>query len=459
MKNVIIKLVNLEIANFKNVQNGKISFPNNNKELGSAEIIGVYGQNGSGKSALINSLYILKKVISGDELPPDVIHYIQKGSDTASFNFTFLYKYKNEEKQIFYEYALKIVENNVVISKEKVAFKNMLDTKHSKTTIIESSNDDDEVIFTPQIRFEQFAKGNKGLVTDLIVAKKLAYREQRSFIFNDETRKLLDRGLFDKDHLFLLEALVIFARINLFVIQIDRQGVINTDTLIPLAMHIDDMKGNTLTAGDLPLRFGINKYPDQALILFKKLAKQYSLLMNKIIPDLEIIYKEYGKETLKSGELVTNVELFSKRGETTIPIKYESDGIKKIISIISVLIAMYNRESVSVAIDELDSGVFEYLLGEILKVINDSGKGQLLFTSHNLHPLEVLDKESIYFTTTNPRNKFIKFANIKNNHNLRNMYFRIIEIGGQKECVYEETNGYDIARAFRLANKELAVDE
>lgn len=48
-------------------------------------------------------------------------------------------------------------------------------------------------------------------------------------------------------------------------------------------------------------------------------------------------------------------------------------------------------------IDELDSGVFEYLLGELLSVFSDGGKGQLIFTSHNLRALEMLNKQSIYF--------------------------------------------------------------
>ena len=80
---------------------------------------------------------------------------------------------------------------------------------------------------------------------------------------------------------------------------------------------------------------------------------------------------------------------------------------------------MYNNKSIFVAIDEMDSGIFEHLLGEILGTINKTGKGQLLFTSHNMRPLEVLENTNIYFTTTNPDNKYIQFTGIKANHNLR----------------------------------------
>ena len=30
-------------------------------------------------------------------------------------------------------------------------------------------------------------------------------------------------------------------------------------------------------------------------------------------------------------------------------------------------------------VDELDAGIFEYLIGEILQIISESGKGQLIF--------------------------------------------------------------------------------
>ncbi len=72
---------------------------------------------------------------------------------------------------------------------------------------------------------------------------------------------------------------------------------------------------------------------------------------------------------------------------------YSIIGIKKIVSILQLLIVVYNNPSITVAIDELDSGIFESLLGELLNIISEKGKGQLIFTSHNLRPLS--DQQSI----------------------------------------------------------------
>ena len=129
-------------------------------------------------------------------------------------------------------------------------------------------------------------------------------------------------------------------------------------------------------------------------------------------------------------------------------------GLKKIISVLQLLIVVYNDSSITVAIDELDAGIFEYLLGELLRIISEKGKGQLIFTSHNLRPLETLDRGFIAFTTTNPENRYIRLNHVKTNHNLRDFYYRDIVLGEQNEPVYEPTNNYEIALAFREAGEQ-----
>lgn len=109
------------------------------------------------------------------------------------------------------------------------------------------------------------------------------------------------------------------------------------------------------------------------------------------------------------------------------------------------------------AIDELDSGVFEYLLGELLRIISEKGKGQLIFTSHNLRPLETIDKGFVAFTTTNPNNRYIRLANVKENNNLRDFYYRDIILGEQTDAVYDLTNNAEIALAFREAGESIGT--
>lgn len=107
------------------------------------------------------------------------------------------------------------------------------------------------------------------------------------------------------------------------------------------------------------------------------------------------------------------VEVVSEREGRVIPFRSESDGIKKIISILSALINAYSSPKAIIVVDELDSGIYEFLLGELLEVFSRGAKGQIIFTSHNLRPLEILNKENIIFTTVNSKNRYIKKTDIK----------------------------------------------
>ena len=178
-----------------------------------------------------------------------------------------------------------------------------------------------------------------------------------------------------------------------------------------------------------------------------------NIVLEQLVPGLTISLKNLGPQALDNGGKGSRIQLMSLKNNKEIPLKNESEGIKKIISILQLLIAVYNQPSVTVAIDELDSGIFEYLLGELLRIISEKGKGQLIFTSHNLRPLETLDRGFIAFTTTNPFKRYIRLTNIKDNNNLRDFYFRDIVLGEQKEEVYELTNNAEIALAFREAGE------
>ena len=132
--------------------------------------------------------------------------------------------------------------------------------------------------------------------------------------------------------------------------------------------------------------------------------------------------RDYGKQDLDSGEDGWKVELMSVRqGHKPIPIRMESEGIIKIISILNALIQAFGNPSICLVIDELDAGIFEYMLGELLDIFQNSAKGELIFTSHNLRALEMLDKESIMFSTANPENRYIHMKNVKGSKKKENM--------------------------------------
>ena len=185
--------------------------------------------------------------------------------------------------------------------------------------------------------------------------------------------------------------------------------------------------------------------------LINKAIESMNIVLCEIVPGLKIKMSELGTEIGKDGEQVQRVQLVSLKNDKELPLQYESEGIKKIISILQMLIVVYNEPNITVAIDEIDAGIFEYLLGELMKIISEEGRGQLIFTSHNLRPLETINRGFVAFTTTNPDNRYIRLTNIKPTHNLRDFYFRDIQVNEQAEETYEITHNSEISFAFREA--------
>ncbi len=174
-------------------------------------------------------------------------------------------------------------------------------------------------------------------------------------------------------------------------------------------------------------------------------------MISKIVPCLSIaVRNKESSISTKTNRKLCSFTLVAIRDEIEIPLKYESDGVRRIISILNLLIAAYNDRSFTVAIDEIDSGIFEYLLGEILSITRDGLKGQLVFTSHNLRPLEVLPAKYLCFTTTDSNERFTRLSQ-RGNSNLRDTYFRNIILGNEKVSVYNSTDKYDIEFALQKA--------
>ena len=459
MKDSIVRIQKIELINFKNVKNGIIEFKNNtnNSEeyIPSSEILGVDGQNGSGKTALVNACNFFKSLLEGLPFPNDAYNYINIYSNEATVKIELYMNVQKEEYIVNYEFSFKKVDDKkVVICKEKLGCsKKENGLWNSKVTLIDYDIENKEEIFLPKYRYSEILTNNKENIVNLKVAQRLAIDKNASFIFSNEVKSIFLNAKQQKDINIILETLTYFARCNLFVIMNDHTGIISMNVLMPLSFRLEEKE--QITSGDILVGLGgVSVVSKPAFEILNLIINQMNVVLKYIVPSLQIELFNYGEQHDENGNQGIKVELLSVKDKAKLPIKYESEGIKKIISILSALIAMYNNPSICMVVDELDSGIYEFLLGEMLKVIEKGGKGQLIFTSHNLRPLEILSKESLYFTTTNTENRYIRFSNVKPNNNLRSLYIRSINLGGQKEELYEETNSIEIQRAFRLAGEK-----
>lgn len=466
MKNSIVRIESVVIQNFKNVACGCLTFENTRKKY-DASILGLYGQNGSGKTALIDAVALLKFALCGMQIPAEFGNFINVDAESSMLKFEFkvLNTMTGGIYKVFYEFSIHrtlddssknvaspeagFAKYKVVVSDEVLSCAySCCDVTKRLEPVIDTRTKE---IFVPRTGYNVLVGKNKSVATDLIVAKKLALATSRSFVFSRELLTEIRRNCKAEWQLFMLESLVSFGNFGLFIINTANSGRISMNVL-PLAFKYEG-KGIG-AAGNLMIPFnGTAVVPQEAVDIVKKVISDMDIVLSKLIPGLTIHVKDLGSQVLSDNNMGSKIQLMSAKNGKEIPLRYESEGIKKIVSILQLLIVIYNEPSITVAIDELDSGVFEYLLGEILRIISEKGKGQLIFTSHNLRPLETLDRGFVAFTTTDPSNRYIRLSNVKANNNLRDFYYRDIVLGEQSKPVYEATDNHEIALAFREAGR------
>lgn len=462
MKKDIVRLASLTLKNIKNVANGTIVMPLNGDKtfaIDQAEILGIYGQNGSGKTAVVDAFYFLQRVMQGVSVSAELNDYIDTDATEAEINAEFKIYRVACLYEVGYHVCFARQDGQVIIKREHLNCAiNTEDGKRSnKIIFMDYCHEDTENIFMPQKRLNELIGKNKNLKTDLLVAKKMAEKSNCSYIFGDVHRDIISKNTernFAKYKLVIID-LFNFAWRDLFVIRNSRSGYITANIALYMAFRYENEYQGL--KGDLPIPL---KEPVVIGAKSKKLldviVEQINIVLCTIIPGMKIEVKDYGEQALDNGETGHKVELMSVRnGRKAIPIRMESDGIIKIVSILNVLIQAFGNPSICLVIDELDAGIFEYMLGELLDVFAKYAKGQLIFTSHNLRALEMLESNNIMFSTTNPENRYMQMKKVKESNNLRCMYIRSITLGGQEEEIYEETDSIKIARAFRKAGKAL----
>ncbi len=464
MNKRIVRIESMSIENFKNVKYGKLDFGNKNKNY-RASIVGLYGQNGSGKTALIDAIQLLKFALCGNVIPTKYADYINVDSDYATLKYQIQIRKEEGIYDVWYQFCLrKTIDDTAINVEDEDNTNDIVKAELFDEVLSYSFSSDKEKIrkgalidtrineiFGPKPKFEELVGEEKAQLTDLLVTKRLAQTTSRSFIFSRNMVNVFRKNCKNEGYMNILEGLIAFGNKELFIIDNESIGLISLNTL-PLSFKYREKNSEAL--GSIVLPLGAPKLiSEDAFEVTKKIIDNMNIVLEQLVPGLTVSTVDLGTALLKDGKVGKQIQIMSLKNGKEIPFQYESEGIKKIVCILQLLIVVYNNPSITVAIDELDGGIFEYLLGELLNIISEKGKGQLIFTSHNLRPLETIDKGFIAFTTTNPEKRYTRMTNVKGTNNLRDFYYRDIVLGEQSEQMYNPTNNFEIALAFREAGE------
>ena len=439
------------IENFKNVVHGELTFENKRRPYGPS-ILALYGQNGSGKSALIDCLLAFKLLVTGEPLPRRFADYVHKDAEFARF----VYEFDHNDGRAKYEVEFRDNEGAPQLVSETLSYVSD-ETNRLKTAFTTKGYDE----YGPKALQVAMAEGN-------MPNRKELFDKGASLFFS------LDIKYPDQSEWYWLALeICAFTENEVFVIGTKEAEAIESGELVIAYDYvnnsvpfynpengmdvIDYAETHSIDGEGWKLRISTDSQAPTLLpkslcvSLSQGWVKGINHLIEQLIPGMQLDLVE-----LESGdEDAVPVYIQSRRGSIAIPLSCESRGVQKLVAIAWMLSGVYNDSSFVAVIDEIDSGVFEYLLGEILRTVSEEGEGQLIFTSHNLRPLEVMDKGYIAFTTSNPKQRYMRLRNVKATNNLRDFYYRSIYLGGQKESIYDPPTSGNLSMAFMMAGQEI----
>ena len=461
----VVRITKIILENFKNVEYGEIDFhcgkyfvPYGSK----ADILGLYGQNGSGKTALIEALYILKQLLRGSKVQNLFSECINKNAKFAKLTFLFELQYEDGRvRKAMYEFCLDQIKITDDAEERMDAVQDFAALPYSKyrvrvfdevlsmsgpfhgndqrmNPVIDTTGD--ERPFGPKSR-HKFMIGpdkNNRKALDLEVNRRLAGKRSQSFIFMPETLEYLKECADYSEYLQVLLELNFYGLNYFFVVNTRSSGLIRLN----LALLLHTPAGSFPIQTDRPTAM-----PQDVFVTVSQYISKVNTVIEQLVPGLSIELRSIAQPVMKDGSVGQMVEVIARRNGTELPLRDESDGIRRLISMLSLLTAAYNDPSFTLAIDEFDAGIFEYIWGEMLEIFAEHGVGQLIFTAHNLRPLEVISKKFLYFTSTDPKDRYVQLKSIARTNNMRNVYFRQIEHGNE-EKVYNETKRDEIIKAL-----------
>lgn len=479
----MIRLTALELSHFKNVDFGRIEFPQLSH---GGSVLGIYGQNGSGKTAVIEALDCIDRLLSGAPLAAQSADYLKSDSQHIGIKVSYAVDFPDVDLGLSasIDYEVHLASHGHGALHPVMESLSMRMDGSSKRLLIEHFLDDegqnpkDAVSwrFSPKGRWRSIKAFSGECERLCTLAEGAAAERGTSFLFSKAFTQALsafleackdDAGALRSDLpktvyaalgetaaplLSVIVKMKRYAQRRLYVLPTAQGSAVSFNLMFLSTVAEDEdagLHGFVELDMDAPCNIRLDQYE-----CLKETVSRINGVLGALIPGYSVEVADLGPVVLDQGDDGRRVELLSNRGGRCIPFRCESEGIQKITAITSLLIDVYNDEECCVVIDGFDSGVFEFLLGELLEVLSSKGKGQLIFTAHNLRALETLPPKCLVFTTSNPNNRFVRFKGVRPSNNLRDQYLRAINLGGQDEEVYVPTDKFAIDSAFYRAGHQ-----
>lgn len=460
-----LKLRKIKLKNFINAKDGMIKITPESK------VVGIYGPNGSGKTTLVKAFKCAKAIFSerkpGNDSDEVVLpsSLIMIGEDKATITMEWEI---GTEGTLEYSFSIRssdVQPGEAYISSESLNCKGLSDQQDFSMQINKRGYKND----LKELGLQLTSLANKldGLLfpkeyslEKLKDAYKETRKENRSFFAYDGLFSIIEDGRdSDKAESFsnlisdVLFSLHWYFKIMYFFGDTE-EGQTRRDT------NFDDFASTFyfLIYPDEVERMGIDPIEEiedyneieNLKNLCKKRVSEINSILKEILPSVSLVYE-------------SDDRLLIEKDGMLIPFSAASYGEKKLIRLTKDVLEASLNERITIIIDELDEGIFELRLKKLVCWLIGNTVGMVLFTAHNLMPLEVLPTKAIWFTTVEQKKLYSTMRNVKSNTNMRDKYYRILTVGDDENPPFNYDIDSDrIAAAFSIAayrNYELGGDK
>lgn len=415
----------IKAKNFKSLKN--IEFNLKKTKNITNDFITIYGENGSGKTNLVELFKFLQQMTISRVLDAA---WNMLPKEFLDFKDKMINNIPKEIKSIM-ELKLNLEEYRTLKEKEntEIEYGFKIDNKEGFYYV----NFNEEIV---EEKLYFFVNKQNGYYFKLSKKGKEIQKELNNNIFiNDRYNKELEENiekywgkysflslimfeLKDKNEEYMLnnisrKLLNIIEKINLMTVHVNKWFLKFIPDNYIKKLSLLDLKEGTISKDKVDQ---IKKYENVLNIFFTQAYADIKSVKYVIEEkENEIKYRLYFNKIIGG-----NIK--------SIPIELESEGTKRIVEEFDTLIGAIRGETV--IIDEIDNGIHDLLMKNIILSIKDEITGQLIITTHNTLVLEVLPKECIYILSTdyegNKNICTIKEDGIKiqKNHNVRELYFK-----------------------------------
>ena len=415
----------VKAKNFKSLKD--IEFNLNKTKTKTNQFISIYGENGSGKTNIVELFKLLQQLIMSratdvamnkvpkefwkiqeemsDQLPTEIRQIFELSLNLKE------YRMLEEEEPTEIEYGFKINDNDGFyyikfddeIIEERLYY--MAGKQRAYLFQINKENNKfiknlNKNIFINEKYNEELIDGIDkywGKYTFLSLLSFEAIEKNKNYIDNNISKNIME----------------VINKIWSMTVHVDKGALkIIPDSLVK-ARKLNNIQKGIVKKDKLP---EIKKYENVLNIFFTQAYADIKEVKYKINEKEDRIHYELYFYKMIGGKI------------KSIPSKLESDGTRRILNQFDTIIGSLLGETV--IIDEIDNGIHDVLMKNIIMSIKDEITGQLIITTHNTLLLEILPKEYIYILSTDYNgNKTINSIKeygikIQKNNNARDLYFK-----------------------------------